>query len=157
KRGKEEAGRTETPEERAARKERKKKNRVAYEHVGRMDVRATVGEAVVLRRGFRVDSFARNEGDRGEVAHFKFVFTFESADGTSVDHNRQVLDCVHERGTGKLRVRVNDGRVIKAIRSAVEIVLVDIGPVVFNPKLQPKGHHLYSLRLGSNTLFSVVA
>lgn len=111
----------------------------------------------VAHRGFRVDSFARNEGNDREVAHFKFVFTFETVDGASVDHNRPVLDVVHERETGKLRVRVNDGRLVETTRSAVEINLNDVGAVLFNPKVQAKGHHLYTLQLGSNTLFSVLA
>lgn len=30
-----------------------------------------------LSRGFRVDTFARNEGETGGKAHFKFVFTVQ--------------------------------------------------------------------------------
>lgn len=53
-----------------------------------------------------------------------------------MDHNRPVLDVVHERETGKLRVRVNDGRLVETTRSAVEINLNDVGAVLFNPKVQ---------------------
>lgn len=69
---------------------------------------------------------------------FRFLFLFLSlaADGVAGDHNRPVLDVVHERETGKLRVKMNDGRVVHATRSAVEISLADIGAVLFNPKVQ---------------------
>lgn len=32
------------------------------------------------RQGFRVDTFARNEGEAGGKAHFKFVFTLENGE-----------------------------------------------------------------------------
>lgn len=48
---------------------------------------------------------------------------------------RPVLDAIHERDTGNLRIRVNDGREISATGGAsVEIALVDVGVVLFNPK-----------------------
>lgn len=49
---------------------------------------------------------------------------------------RPVLDAIHDRDTGKMRVRVNDGREISTTNGAVvEIALTDIGIVLFNPRI----------------------
>lgn len=59
-----------------------------------------------------------------------------SKGGEGSKKTRSVLDAVHERETGKLRVRVNDGREVAATRgAAVEIALTNIGVVLFNPKI----------------------
>lgn len=48
---------------------------------------------------------------------------------------RPVLDAVHDRDTGKMRIRVNDGREINTTNGAVvEIALADVGIVLFNPR-----------------------
>lgn len=48
---------------------------------------------------------------------------------------RPVLDAIHERATGKLTVRCNDGRQIKAEDSnAVDVAITHIGVVLFYPK-----------------------
>lgn len=48
---------------------------------------------------------------------------------------RPVLDAIHERSTGNLRVRVNDGREITATATdAVDVSLAHIGVVLFYPK-----------------------
>lgn len=59
-----------------------------------------------------------------------------TADGTKSHRVRPVLDAIHERDTGKIRVAVNDGRVATATRSAVEVVLPSVGAVLFNPRMQ---------------------
>ncbi|CAM9806300.1 unnamed protein product [Scytosiphon promiscuus] len=146
---------------------KKKKAKAMYEHVGRMNVRPFLedheGDFGLGHRGFRVDTFARNEGEAGGKAHFKFVFTLDNGDagcgsGEDAKKLRPVLDVIHERSTGKLRVRVNDGREITAKESsAVDIALTHVGVVLFNPKTMAKGHHLYTLSLNGRTLFSVLA
>lgn len=64
---------------------------------------------------------------------------------------RPVLDAIHDRDTGKVRVGVNDGRVATATRSAVEVVLSGIGAVLFNPRTQVS----YCIVL-SSTFFSLL-
>ncbi|CAN0552249.1 unnamed protein product, partial [Ectocarpus sp. 12 AP-2014] len=58
------------------------------------------------QRGFRLDTFARNEGETGGTAHFKFVFTLDGVavpdEGEDAKKARPVLDAIHERATGKL-------------------------------------------------------
>ncbi|CAM9822041.1 unnamed protein product [Ectocarpus fasciculatus] len=160
-------------DEQQARKKEKgkgkdKAKKPMYEHVGRMDVRPFLSDPndandyVSGHRGFRLDTFARNEGDTGGTAHFKFVFTLDGVvvpeEGEDAKKARPVLDAIHERSTGKLRVRVNDGREMNATESAaVDIAITNIGVVLFNPRTMAKGHHLYTLSLTGRTLFSVLA
>lgn len=60
-------------------------------------------------------------------------------EGEEAKKLRPVLDAIHERSTGNLRVRVNDGREITATAtgaspSAVDVALANIGVVLFYPK-----------------------
>ena len=59
---------------------------------------------------------------------------------------RPVLDAIHDRDTGKMRVRVNDGREINVANSIVEIALANVGMVLFNPKLMVGSNAKASLR-----------
>lgn len=72
------------------------------------------------------------------------------ADGSTSKSTRPVLDAVHERDEGNLRIRVNDGRQITATAgAAVEIALTNIGVVLFNPKtMVRKLHRCTCLGLG---------
>lgn len=61
------------------------------------------------------------------------------SEGEDAKKLRPVLDAIHERSTGNLRVRVNDGREITAAAtgaspSAVDVALANIGVVLFYPK-----------------------
>eukprot|EP00903_Cladosiphon_okamuranus_P014240 g13229.t1 len=161
-------------------KKEKTKDKAMYEYVGRMNVRPFLtgdGESKdaadngseqngIGHGAFRMDTFARNEGEDGSKAHFKFVFTLVGVvvptEGEDAKKLRPVLDAIHDRSSGNLRVRVNDGREITATAtgaspSAVEVALNNIGVVLFNPKTVSKGHHLYTLSLNGRTLFSVLA
>ncbi|CAN0406607.1 unnamed protein product, partial [Ectocarpus sp. 12 AP-2014] len=126
-------------------KSKDKTKKPMYEHVGRMDVRpflsdpSDANDHVSGHRGFRLDTFARNEGETGDTAHFKFVFTLDGVvvpdEGEDAKKARPVLDAIHERATGKLRVRVNDGREMSTTESAaVDIAITNIGVVLFNPR-----------------------
>lgn len=62
------------------------------------------------------------------------------SEGEDAKKLRPVLDAIHERSTGNLRVRVNDGRDITATAtaaspSAVDVALTHIGVVLFYPKM----------------------
>ena len=72
-------------------------------------------------------------------------FASDPLDPPSKDKkSRPVLDAIHERTTGNLRMRVNDGREIGATRSAaVEIAISNIGVVLFNPKTMVSTRILY--------------
>ena len=72
--------------------------------------------------------------------------------------SRPVLDAIHERATGNLRIRVNDGREIGATRSAaVDIAIANIGVVLFNPKTMVSIHISYyaSYIIENTTLHSL--
>ncbi|CAM9895073.1 unnamed protein product, partial [Ectocarpus sp. 8 AP-2014] len=126
-------------------KSKDKTKKPMYEHVGRMDVRPFLSDPndsndyVSGHRGFRLDTFARNEGETGGKAHFKFVFTLDGVvvpdEGEDAKKARPVLDAIHERATGNLRVRVNDGREMNTTESAaVDIAITNVGVVLFNPR-----------------------
>ncbi|CAM9689940.1 unnamed protein product [Pylaiella littoralis] len=155
-------------EEKQAKKKKEKMKKALYEHVGRMNVGPFLvddgDKEGVGHGGFRLDTFARNEGEAGGRAHFKFVFTLTDAAAPSEGEDedakklRPVVDAIHNRSTGKLRVQVNDGRkLIAEENAAVNIPLVNVGVALFNPKTMAKGHHLYTLSLNGRTLFSVLA
>lgn len=56
-------------------------------------------------------------------------------EGEDAKKSRPVLDAIHERATGKLRVRVNDGRDMNTTESAaVDIAITNVGVVLFNPR-----------------------
>lgn len=74
------------------------------------------------------------------LGFFTFLVVIPN-EGEDAKKLRPVLDAIHERSTGNLRVRVNDGREITAAgttgatgTSAVDVALTHIGVVLFNPK-----------------------
>lgn len=65
---------------------------------------------------------------------FSLIVTVPS-EGENAKKLRPVLDAIHERSTGNLRVRVNDGREMTATgTSVVDVAITHIGVVLFNPK-----------------------
>ncbi|CAM9623498.1 unnamed protein product [Choristocarpus tenellus] len=106
-------------------------------------------------RGFQLDTFARNEGDGNKIAHFKFVFSPYGADSARI---RSVLDVLHDRGRLSVRLACNGGPTLcYPLGQVMEYRIRHVGRVVFSPREQAKGDHLYILSLKGRTLFSILA
>ncbi|CAM9301821.1 unnamed protein product [Discosporangium mesarthrocarpum] len=143
---------------------------LVYERVASSEVNACDFSAMGMEdgidsqlRGFWLDVFARNEsneGETGKTAHLKFVFTPKGPSGEGDARKRTVLDALHNRTTSLVQLtakRKGAPTLVSERGGALEYHIQHVGPVIFYPRIQSRGHHLYILSLHGRTLFSILA